>query len=679
MMKKFLTLLLALTMTVGTCVMTSCGSNSTTSSDNSSSESSSEVPETKVYTVTFKQFNQPDVTKEVEEGKALTDIPTPAVRTGYTVVWEEVDLTNITANITVNAVETANTYEITYDANGGSVDTATQTVTYDSAYTLATPTYQDYKFLGWTYNGNAVTAEKWNIAEDVTLVASWQDDRPTYSVTFVDGNVSKVVSVKKGESVVTEDVPAFVGKTGYSVAWDITNYTNIQADMTVTAVYTPNVYTITFKADGYDINGKTAQVTYDAVCGVLDMSLTSASQVFLGWEYNGVTYTDTSIWNVADNVTLTAKWAAKEEVVVSFTDTNGSVVKKTVYVGETLTDIPTPTAKTGYTVDTANWYTTADCTTVATFANLKENCTVYAKATANKYTITYDANGGKVSSATQEVTYDANYTLAEAKHELSYMHFDGWFDAQGNKIADSGVWKTDGGMALTAKWTDARETYTVSFVQNGQPTKTISVKAGESVAESSIPALVSKTGYTIAWDKTVADLSNITGDITVKAIETAKTYTVTLLGGEYGTVASTTIKVTYDSAYQLPVAEAKPGYEMVAWQKNGVDFVSNGTWTLDEDVTLTATYKAKTYTITLNVNGGDALETTTIKVTYGEQYNLPKPTRASTVDESFTFLSWCIGSAKGESIALSGVWTRTDGDVVLYATWKVRSDWTQNY
>ena len=82
--------------------------------DGSSSEDStlddSGEEETQLVKVTFKQNGQADIVKTLKKGEALTDIPTPASKTGYTVAWEPIDFTNITADVTVNAIETAKTY-----------------------------------------------------------------------------------------------------------------------------------------------------------------------------------------------------------------------------------------------------------------------------------------------------------------------------------------------------------------------------------------------------------------------------------------------------------------------------------------------------------------------------------------------------------------------------------------
>ena len=571
------------------------GENSQTSSsvESSSANSDNSAEQDVKVTVTFKQNGREDIVKTLEKGSSLTDIPTPAEKTGYTVAWENADYTNITENMTVNAVETANQYSITYNANGGVLENLTQEVTFDAVTTLAEPTKEDYLFNGWTYEGKAVVSgAKWAIASDVTLVAEWIDNRPSYTVTFVDGTNETAVSVKKGEGVALEDIPVFVGKTGYSVAWDITDYTNIQEDLTVTAVYTANTYTVTYDADGFAIDGTTVQLQYDALCTALDMSLTQNGAMFLGWKYEEVTYMNTSVWNVADNVTLTAEWVAKDQVTVSFVDTDGGTINKTLYEGQDLTDIPTPKAKTGYTVENV-WYSDKECTQVAIFTNVETSFVVYAKATAKEYTINYNADGGQVENATQKVTFDAEYALVTPTHEKAYMRFDGWQNDKGNTISLTGIWTVDSDVTLTAKWTDSRTSFTISFVQAGQETKTYTVKEGESFTE--IPAPVAKAGYIVEWDK--KEFVNVVENIVVTAVETAKTYTITLTAAE-GELSQTTITVTYGQAYELPVP-THTNRDFVAWEYNGVEVAVKGVWNIDTDqetITLVAQWSEDRWT-----------------------------------------------------------------------------------
>lgn len=190
-MKKILILILSIVMCFA---LASCNfsSNSITGRDDSSwneqlgdDGSSSEdstlddsgEAETQLVKVTFKQNGQADIVKTLKKGEALTDIPTPASKTGYTVAWEPIDFTSITADVTVNAIETAKTYTLVFDANGGSLTETTITVTYGQTYSLITPVYDTKLFIGWMYNGTNVSLSgTWEIDADGTelvLTAEW--------------------------------------------------------------------------------------------------------------------------------------------------------------------------------------------------------------------------------------------------------------------------------------------------------------------------------------------------------------------------------------------------------------------------------------------------------------------------------------------------------------------------
>lgn len=86
------------------------------------------------YTVTFRQKGKEDVVRSVEHGATLANIPKPIQRPGYTVTWEEKDLTNITESLIVNAVESANNYTVTYNLGVNTyatLDSYTAQVTYN--------------------------------------------------------------------------------------------------------------------------------------------------------------------------------------------------------------------------------------------------------------------------------------------------------------------------------------------------------------------------------------------------------------------------------------------------------------------------------------------------------------------------------------------------------------------
>ena len=135
--------------------------------------------ETQYVTVTFKQEGKTDVVKTLGKGDNLTDIPIPAEKTGYNVIWDRTDFTGIMEDIVVNAVATAKTYMIILNANGGNVSQTTFTVTYGQAYEFEKPIHKENAFISWEYNGEKVELSGvWDIdieSGEGELLAEWGD------------------------------------------------------------------------------------------------------------------------------------------------------------------------------------------------------------------------------------------------------------------------------------------------------------------------------------------------------------------------------------------------------------------------------------------------------------------------------------------------------------------------
>lgn len=144
-------------------------------------------------------------------GSALTLSSTKPTRTGHTFKnWNTASGGggtsynpggSYTSNsaATLYAQWTANTYKITYNANGGSGAPAAQTYTYASSGTVnlssTVPTKTGYTFLGWSTSSTATAAsysagQAWNKsnASNYTLYAVWKVN--TYTITY-DANGGK--------------------------------------------------------------------------------------------------------------------------------------------------------------------------------------------------------------------------------------------------------------------------------------------------------------------------------------------------------------------------------------------------------------------------------------------------------------------------------------------------------
>ncbi len=353
-MKKLLLLFLSLTLSLS--AFAACGGDERGNSTSGNSSSSSSSEQTTYYKVTFKQSGQQNVVKQVKAGETLTDIPTPVGRTGYTVGWSVTDFTNITENLLVTAVESANEYVITYDAAGGEVTPATQTVTYDTVPgSFPVPTRTDYDFICWTYEDKAVQASNiWKIADHVTFVASWVEVAK-HTVTFVqDGFAPVTREVTEGGSLQATDVPSVQPETGYDVVWEPKDLTNITGNITVNAVKTPKQYTVTYDANGGTVAETTKTVTYHTAYELATPTRTGYK--FLGWvnaENSASVATSGAAWETASDVTVKAVWEGKTYTVTlnpndkNITDGKLTSTTITVTYGEEY-ELPTPTTKEDY-------------------------------------------------------------------------------------------------------------------------------------------------------------------------------------------------------------------------------------------------------------------------------------------------------------------------------------------
>ena len=144
---------------------------------------------------------------------------------------------------------------------------------------------------------------------------------------------------------------------------------------------------------------------------------------------------------------------------------------RTVTYNSTYGTLPAPTRR-GYTF--GGWYTTKALTTPVksgTKVTTTRDHTLYAKWTANTYTVTLDANGGTVTPATLSVVYDGKYgdgyndSLPSAKRDG--CTFTGWYTAKigGLKVEPFHLISKAYDHTIYACWTP--NTYTVTLIGGG--------------------------------------------------------------------------------------------------------------------------------------------------------------------------------------------------------------------
>lgn len=174
-----------------------------------------------VYDVTFNTGFSTNVSKQIIKDGYKVERP-EIERAGYTLNgWycngEEWRFNSdvVKNDMVLTADWTANKYNVSF-VTGIDDKESPITITYDSEYTLPELEQVGYTFDGWLYNGNLVTTNKWNIAEDCTLTAKWTVNKYTVSLNANGGNVypaSKKIEYGKPFTlpVTTNSYGAFIG------------------------------------------------------------------------------------------------------------------------------------------------------------------------------------------------------------------------------------------------------------------------------------------------------------------------------------------------------------------------------------------------------------------------------------------------------------------------------------
>ena len=264
-------------------------------------------------------------------------LPAPAEREGYTFAgWfttqadgtQVQDNAELTADLTLYAQWTANSYTVTFDANGGEGSMNQQTFTYDVAQALNQNTFTrtGYSFTGWntqadgsgsTYVDKAevqnLTAE---VGANITLYAQWSIN--SYTIRFVnaDGTVLQSSEVEYGQT------PAYNGETptkestaefDYAFAgWD-PEIAIVTGDATYKATYTATKrsYTLTVAlAEGCEGMGEVSgSGSYEYGTVVTLTATAHEGYKFMQWSDGDTNATRTII--VEGEVTLTATFEAE--------------------------------------------------------------------------------------------------------------------------------------------------------------------------------------------------------------------------------------------------------------------------------------------------------------------------------------------------------------------------------
>lgn len=384
-----------------------------------------------------------------------------------------------------------------------------------------------------------------------------------------------------------------IGTVTYTISYNANGGTGAPSSQTKT--YGTNLTLSSTKPTRANSNAGSYTVTLNANGGSVNTSSLSAarttSYTFKNWNTaangSGTNYNAGATYTPNASSTLYAQW-------------NSSTSTAAV-------TLPTPT-RTGYTFK--GWGTSSTASSGVTGKYTPSgNVTLYAIWEANKYTVSYNANGGTGAPANQTKTHGTNLTLSSTK------------PTRANSSAES---------------------YTVTLNTNGGSVSATSLDAART------------TSYTFKNWNTKQDGSGTSynAGASYTANEAATLY------AQWNSSIST-------SSVTLPTP-TRTGYTFKGWGTSSTATSGvTGNYTPTGNVTLYAVWEANNYTVTYNANGGTGAPDSQSK-TFNQALTLSKatPTR-----DGFFFIGWAeTANANSAAYQPGGSFTK-NADVTLYAVW----------
>ena len=556
---------------------------------------------------------------------------------------------------TITAVFAAESYTVTFNPNGGTVNPETKDVTYGEAYgTLPNSTL------------NGLTADGWYLVDEDGNVTDIKITKTDLVSTARDHELFQKRAIKAPSVNISKD-----GGTNWSYYYNGSAVT-LKA---TTYEYAYLAYSYQWYKNGEAIEGANGSTL------VLDGNVSDSG-----------TYKCVVTVTLPDGSTIvTTNESAAGEVEKALTirkisntlyqDFNGGEDTKgykeySSYTNGTSISVKTPTnafSKTGYSF-TGYWNTEPDGSGTsyragATYSFTEDNgnggikAYLYAQWEANEYTVTLNPNGGEVDPETLTVAFDSAVGELPTPTREGYS-FDGWVDEDGNLVTADTVYTVADDSELTAQWTPVEYTVTVD-PGNGEDPYEITITYEDTVGEKVEEPV--REGYTFGgWvdqdgNPVDADAAYNQGIESLTAVWTANTYTL-IFDANDGTAEPESKTVTYDQPIGDLAKATRKGYSFDGWYyADGAKASAEDVFKAAGDVTVTAKWTANTYTIRFDPNGGK-VDVTEKQVIFGEKVGeLPVPTK-----EGCTFAGW---SDRDGNLYQANTIYSIDGDVALFACW----------
>lgn len=480
------------------------------------------------------------------------------------------------------------------------------------AYSLPEPTREGYTFGGWYLEEDFQTSANFMVLsnQDRTLYAKWVPN--LYTVTFDSNGGTEIPSVS-GYFDSVFNAPEQPEKSGYDFSgWFLDDQTfeepfsfgKFPLDTTLYAKWVATIYSITYNLDGGTLGegSPTSYTIEDDLIVFPDAS--KIGYTFEGWFANP-NFTGSPIVAInptrLENVTLYARFDVIQ-YTITFDSQGGTAVEDITADFGSLIEAPEEPTKRGHTF--LGWLLDGEAFVFDTMPF--EGADLVASWEVNKYTVTFDVNGGDpLADTTLEVDYDS-VTDFGVPTRLGYQ-FDGW--STGDGIWDEGDRMIDSDFTLTAQWSII--VYSIDYVLNR------GFDESENPDEYTVEDVVvfadpEREGHTFEGWFTEPEFTNeisqinagSTGDLTLYAKWEIITYTVTLDvndvhaegTGNADPLEVTEFQVVFAEELDLPTPVWE-GMKFLGWEdEEGVKY-SSGNLMPAKNLNLMGTWEVITYEV----------------------------------------------------------------------------------
>ncbi len=311
-----------------------------------------------------------------------------------------------------------------------------------------------------------------------------------------------------------------------------------------------------------------------------------------------------------------------------------------------------------------------------TFTMGSEDAKLTANWEINTYTLTVDMNGGSWENETTAQKFPLKYheTMTIANPTREGYTFTGWsVSGEGSTLEETTFRMGAADAKLTANWKVNQYPWiSYHYKQNigGSGYTLVDADTGRGEADFGIqvtPPVLTYPGFTSPESQTITiqvDTETPTKNkVDYHYSRNQYTLTVNPNGGIYNDSDTNT---TYNMYYEETKTIENPtrtGYTFTSWTRTNGSMTDKVFKMGAEAASLTANWKANTYVVTFNPNGGTTT-TTSKNVTYDGTYGtLPTPTRTG-----YRFDGWFTASSGGSQVTASTKVTIT-GNQTLFAHW----------